>query len=97
MFVKRFQARGIPGGGGIFLRKEEMTMAIRKREGTRGVTWQIDYLDPNRVRVRQSFKKKKDAEAELGKRGRNLVKRPDHQGCGSLPEVREERRKVVWG
>jgi len=43
-------------------------MAIRKREGRRGVTWQIDYLDPNGVRVRQSFKKRKDAEAELGKR-----------------------------
>ena len=73
-------------------------MAIRKREGTRGVTWQIDYLDPNRVRVRQSFKKKKDAEAELGKRGRNLVKRPHHQGCGSLPQGGgEERREIAWG
>lgn len=43
-------------------------MAVRKREGRRGVTWQIDYLDPTGKRVRQSFKKKKDAEAELGKR-----------------------------
>jgi integrase len=41
---------------------------IRKRVGKRGVTWQIDYYDPNGKRVRQSFDKKKDAEAELGKR-----------------------------
>jgi integrase len=41
---------------------------IRKREGTKGVSWQIDYFDPAGKRVRQSFKKKKDAEAELGKR-----------------------------
>ena len=41
---------------------------IRKREGKKGVSWQIDYFDPNGKRVRQSFKKKKDAEAELGKR-----------------------------
>ena len=39
-------------------------MTIRKR----GNTWQIDHLDPNGKRVRLSFKKKKDAEAELGKR-----------------------------
>ena len=37
---------------------------IRKR----GKSYQIDYFDPNGKRVRQSFKKKKDAEAELGKR-----------------------------
>ena len=43
-------------------------MAIRKREGRKGVTWQIDYLDPTGKRVRQSFKKKGDAVAELGKR-----------------------------
>ena len=43
-------------------------MAIRKREGKNGVSWQIDYLDPDGKRVRKSFKKKKDAEAELGKR-----------------------------
>jgi integrase len=49
-------------------RKRRRIMAIRKREGNREVTWQIDYLDPNGKRVRQSFKKKKDAEAELGKR-----------------------------
>jgi integrase len=39
-------------------------MAIRKR----GDSWQIDYLDPTGKRVRKSFKKKKDAVAELGKR-----------------------------
>jgi len=43
-------------------------MAIRKREGKRGVSYQIDYLDPNGKRVRQSFKKKGEAVAELGKR-----------------------------
>jgi integrase len=37
---------------------------IRKR----GNGYQIDYFDPSGKRVRQSFKKKKDAEAELGKR-----------------------------
>lgn len=37
---------------------------IRKR----GKTYQIDYFDPNGKRIRKSFKKKKDAEAELGKR-----------------------------
>jgi integrase len=41
---------------------------IRKREGKNGVSWQIDYFDPNGKRVRQSFKKRKDAEAELAKR-----------------------------
>ncbi len=40
---------------------------VRKREGKRGVSWQIDYFDPDGKRVRQSFSKKKDAEAELGK------------------------------
>jgi len=37
---------------------------IRKR----GKTYQIDYFDPNGKRIRKSFKKKKDAQAELGKR-----------------------------
>jgi integrase len=37
---------------------------IRKR----GSTWQIDYTDPTRARIRKSFKKRKEAEAELGKR-----------------------------
>lgn len=41
---------------------------IRKREGKRGVSWQIDYFDPTGKRVRQSFKKKKDATEELAKR-----------------------------
>mgnify|MGYP001154716684 CR=1 FL=1 len=39
-------------------------MAIRKR----GNAYQIDYFDPNGKRVRKSFKKRKDAEAEHGKR-----------------------------
>lgn len=39
-------------------------MAIRKR----GKGYQIDYFDPNGKRIRKSFKKKKDAVAELGKR-----------------------------
>ena len=37
---------------------------IRKR----GNSYQIDYFDPNGKRVRKSFDKKRDAEAELGKR-----------------------------
>jgi len=37
---------------------------IRKR----GKAYQIDYFDPNGKRIRRSFKKKKDAQAELGKR-----------------------------
>ncbi len=37
---------------------------VRKR----GNSYQIDYFDPNGKRVRKSFRKKKDAEAELGKR-----------------------------
>ena len=41
---------------------------VRKREGKKGVSWQIDYFDPNGKRVRQSFKKKKDAVDELAKR-----------------------------
>ena len=58
-------------------------MAIRKRTGKRGVTWQIDYTDPNGKRVRQSFKLKKDAVAELAKRvsligeGRYLDVKPE--------------------
>jgi hypothetical protein len=34
----------------------------------RGTSYQIDYIDPHGKRVRLSFCKKKDAEAELGKR-----------------------------
>lgn len=41
---------------------------VRKREGKNGVSWQIDYFDPNGKRIRQSFKKKKDAQEELAKR-----------------------------
>jgi integrase len=37
---------------------------VRKR----GKGYQIDYFDPEGKRIRKSFKKKKDAEAELGKR-----------------------------
>jgi integrase len=37
---------------------------VRKR----GQTYQIDYFDPTGKRIRKSFDKKKDAEAELGKR-----------------------------
>jgi len=37
---------------------------VRKR----GKHYQIDYFDPHGKRIRKSFKKKKDAEAELGKR-----------------------------
>jgi integrase len=37
---------------------------IRKR----GKAWQIDYFDPTGKRIRVSFKKKKEAEQELGKR-----------------------------
>ena len=37
---------------------------VRKR----GKGYQIDYFDPAGKRIRKSFKKKKDAEAELGKR-----------------------------
>ncbi|MCX6224496.1 MAG: hypothetical protein NTV01_07050 [Bacteroidia bacterium] len=41
-----------------------MKMAVRKR----GATWQIDYIDPSGKRIRKSFKKKKDADAEHAKR-----------------------------
>ena len=39
-------------------------MAIRKR----GNGWRIDYFDPAGRRVRKSFDKKEEPEAELGKR-----------------------------
>jgi len=45
---------------------------IRKR----GNTYQIDYFDPTGKRVRQSFKKRKDAEAELGKRVSLIAENP---------------------
>jgi integrase len=54
-------------------------MAVRKR----GDSWQIDYLDPGGKRVRQSFKTRKEAAAEHGKRvsliaeGRYLDVKPE--------------------
>ena len=41
---------------------------IKKILGKKGTTWQIDYIDPSGARIRQMFKKRKDAEAELSKR-----------------------------
>ncbi|MCG2777439.1 MAG: tyrosine-type recombinase/integrase [Desulfobacterales bacterium] len=40
---------------------------VTRVEGKEGVSWRIDYFDPKGKRVRRMFKKKKDAEAELGK------------------------------
>jgi integrase len=40
---------------------------IRKRTNKKGVTWQIDYYDPECNRVMKCFPLKKDAEAYLGK------------------------------
>lgn len=54
-------------------------MAIRRR----GNSWQIDYYDPLGKRIRKTFRRRKDAEAELGKRisllaeGRYLDVKPD--------------------
>ena len=69
-------------------------MAIRKITGKRGVTWQIDYVDPNGKRVRQNFKRKKDAVAEEAKRvslkaeGRYLdVKKPCETTLGQMIEI----------
>ncbi|MBN1829831.1 MAG: site-specific integrase [Deltaproteobacteria bacterium] len=45
---------------------------IRKR----GASYQIDYFDPNGMRVRQSFRKRKDAEAELAKRVSLIAENP---------------------
>jgi integrase len=42
-------------------------MAIRKRVNKHGVTWQVDYRDPQGKRVMKCFPKKADAEAYLGK------------------------------
>lgn len=39
--------------------------SIRKYEGKRGVSWVIDYVSPDGRRVRQSFKTRKEAKAEL--------------------------------
>lgn len=43
---------------------------VRKRidAKTGSTSWQLDYFDPNGKRIRKSFKLKKHAEAELGKR-----------------------------
>ena len=41
---------------------------VTRVEGKAGVSYRIDYFDPNGKRVRRMFKKKKDAVAELGKR-----------------------------
>ena len=40
---------------------------IRKRTNKKGITWQIDYYDPQGKRVMKCFPLKKDAEAYLGK------------------------------
>jgi len=45
---------------------------IRKR----GKSYQIDYIDPNGKRVRVAFPKKKEAEAELGKRVSLIAENP---------------------
>jgi integrase len=73
-------------------------MAIRKLVGKSGkATWQIDYLDPSGKRIRQMFKKKKDAQAELSKRqaliseGRYLdVKKECETTLGELAEKYRE-------
>lgn len=66
---------------------------IRKR----GNSYQIDYFDPDGKRVRKSFKKRKDAEAELGKRvsliaeGRYLDVKKDYKTTfGELLEKYKE-------
>jgi integrase len=41
---------------------------VRKIKNKSGkISWQIDYIDPAGERIRQTFKKKKDADMELGK------------------------------
>ena len=40
---------------------------IRKRSNRKGITWQIDFYDPQGKRVMKCFPKKADAEAYLGK------------------------------
>lgn len=40
---------------------------IRKLSGEKGITWQIDFYDPEGRRIRKNFKLRKDAEAYLGK------------------------------
>ena len=66
---------------------------IRKR----GNSYQIDYFDPNGKRVRKSFQKRKDAEAELGKRvsliaeGRYLDVKKDYKT--TLKELLEKYKE----
>jgi len=43
-------------------------MVVMAKIRKRGNSYQIDYFDPDGKRVRKSFQKRKDAEAELGKR-----------------------------
>jgi len=40
---------------------------IRKRVNKKGVSWQVDYYDPQGKRVMKCFRLKKDAEAYLAK------------------------------
>jgi hypothetical protein len=67
-------------------------MAIRKRGGT----WQIDYLDPGGKRVRKSFKTRKEAMAEHGKRvsliaeGKYLDRKPKKTTLADLCKCYEE-------
>jgi integrase len=46
------------------MRGGDLMAKLRKR----GNSYQIDYIDPNGKRVRKCFRKRKEAEAELGKR-----------------------------
>lgn len=68
---------------------------VRKR----GKGFQIDYIDPTGKRVRQSFKKKKDAEAELGKRLSMIAENPKRYleiakgSTTTLEELVKEYRK----
>jgi Uri superfamily endonuclease len=45
-------------------------MALRKivSPKTEKASWQIDYLDPNKKRIRVTFKTRKEANDELAKR-----------------------------
>ena len=70
---------------------------VKKVVGKKGISWQIDYIDPHGKRVRQMFKKRKDADAELGKRvsliaeGRYLDVKKDYKTTlGELIQKYEE-------
>jgi len=64
---------GETSSGFIFVKVRDFEMAtIRKR----GEAYQIDYFDPTGKRIRQSFKKRKDAEAELAKRVSLIAENP---------------------